>query len=623
MQALMLAAGMGRRLQKYTKDQTKCMLRIADKTLLETACDALKAAGISKMILVVGYKGQDLINYATTSIKDMEFEFVVNEDYSITNNIYSLYLAREHLKSDDTILLESDLIFEPEIIKNMVDNPVENLVAVAKYEYWMDGTVCTLDGEGNIREFVSKKEFDFADVDRYYKTVNIYKFSKEFSEKKYIPFLETYINVYGTNQYYESVLKIISRINKMDLMAYDVEKLKWYEVDNSHDYDIATTMFQKTSKKLLGYEQHYGGYWRFPKVYDYCYLVNPYFPNEAFKSQLQYMFDTLLTQYPSGLRIQKLNSARMFDIDEECITVGNGAGELISALGKSYRGKIGFQMPVFNEYIRCFEQCEKECINADDECFSLKKEELIRVADKVDMLVIVNPDNPSGQMLDYKDVIEIVEYCQKRNVKCLIDESFVDFADSDRRFTLLNKSILRKYTNLIVIKSISKSFGVPGLRAGILATGDKEIIRAVESELPIWNINSFAEYFFEIINLHMSEYWEACNKLAQERSRLKDELRKNKFLEVYDSQANYVMCKVVGIKSRDLANILIDEYDILIKDLSTKTGFDGKQYIRVAIKDKKENDILINALKEIGVRYYETNAKWNDEGTCAGIQGVL
>lgn len=599
MQALMLAAGMGKRLQKYTQNGTKCMIKVGGKTLLEHACDALKYAGIHKMILVVGYYGEELVNYALQNIEDMEFEFVYNTVYNSTNNIYSLYLARDFLRREDTILLESDLIYDKEVIRDLVQDENKNLAVVAKYEYWMDGTVCKLDKSGNIVEFVDKKDFSYSIASQYFKTVNIYRFSKEFSANKYIPFLETYIQVYGTNQYYESVLKIIAHINKMDLKAFDIGEKKWYEIDNAQDYNIANTMFQTQDLKLKGYEYLFGGYWRFPKIIDYCYLVNPYFPTERLKEQLKYMFDTLLTQYPSGMKVQRINTAKAFGLDENCVVIGNGAAELINVLGHAFEGKIGIPIPAFNEYIRCFSNNTKVHIISEREDKGLDKKLIMETIPKVDMLILINPDNPSGYFIDWQDLNDIIEECMKQDVFCVIDESFGDFVEKGRRFSLLNQYLLKENEKLIVIKSISKSYGVPGLRLGILATYSQEIMSAILENQAIWNINSFAEYFLEILPLYNKEYVGACDRLVEEREYMMSQLKQIPQLVVYPSQANYIMCRLKDISSRSFANILLEKYNILIKDLSVKSGFDEQQYIRIAIRDRQDNDYLLKAIYEI------------------------
>lgn len=600
MQALMLAAGMGRRLGKYTSEHTKCMVEVGGKTLIERTAEALKFAGITKFILVVGYEAEKLVEYVRKNIPYIDFEFVYNDDYANTNNIYSLYLAKEFLMQDDTILIESDLIYDKQLIKMIADNKNKNLVAVAKYEHWMDGTVALIDNNNNIIDLIEKKDFLFSDVDKYYKTVNIYKFSKEFSRDQYIPFLDAYIKAYGKNQYYELVLKIISHVRRSKLKAFILNNINWYEIDDAQDLDIAKTIFAKDNEILNAYNKHFGGYWRFPRVKDFCYLVNPYFPTRQLLDKIKFFFNTLLCQYPSGMYVQKINAGRMFNVDEDYILVGNGAAELINALGRLTQGRITLTMPTFNEYIRCFPNCKiQEIFTIEDE-FKFNVEKIIEATEHTDILVIVNPDNPSGDYIGYDDMLRIIEKCNEKEVLCIIDESFIDFADKKIRYTLINSDILKKYKNLVVIKSISKSYGVPGLRLGVMATSNLELLKKVEKVMPVWNINSFAEYFMQIITLYKKEYIMACNKIEEERNSFQQKLKEISFLKVHDSQANFIMCEVVNkFSSKELANILIKDFNILIKDLSTKKGFFKRQYIRIAIRDKGNNQLLYNALKAL------------------------
>src|SRR5690606_12920199 len=115
---------------------------------------------------------------------------------------------------EDTLLLESDLIFEDSVLTKIIEDEYPNLALVAKYESWMDGTVVTLDEDNNIKSFLDKKHFNFNDIKNYYKTVNIYKFSKDFSATHYVPFLEAYSKALGNNEYYEQVLKVITLLDK-------------------------------------------------------------------------------------------------------------------------------------------------------------------------------------------------------------------------------------------------------------------------------------------------------------------------------------------------------------------------------------------------------------------------
>ena len=169
MQALMLAAGMGKRLAKYTSNNTKCMVEVAGEKLIDRAIDALKIAGIKRFVLVIGYKGENLKKYILEKHEgEMEFVFIENKDYATTNNIYSFYLARKELVKDDTILLESDVIFEKDLIKKMVEYRLSDIAAVAKYESWMDGTCVTVGDDHDILSFVEKKNMVNSELDKYY-----------------------------------------------------------------------------------------------------------------------------------------------------------------------------------------------------------------------------------------------------------------------------------------------------------------------------------------------------------------------------------------------------------------------------------------------------------------------
>lgn len=600
MQALLLAAGMGRRMKKYTENHTKCMIEVGGKTLLERVVESLEYAGINKLVVVVGYEAETLRKFIEEKKFPLTIEYVYNYDYASTNNIYSLFLAREYLKQDDTILLESDLVFDKKIIKQVVQNEEKNIVVAAKYEQWMDGTMVLLDAKKNIIDFVDKNQFRYEDVDRYYKTVNIYKFSKEFSEKQYIPFMEAYLKAYGTSEYYEQVLKTVAHIRNSALKAFLLKDENWYEVDDAQDLDIADTMFSNSERALERYEKHYGGYWRFPKVQDFCYLVNPYYPPQKLLKQMTYFYQTLSSQYPSGMNIQRLNAGSMFDLDERYLLVGNGAAELINVLGKVISGKVSVTIPAFNEYIRCFKNAEIRFIDNAKNDFKFDIETILEEIDFTDCLILVNPDNPSGAFLQEDELLIILDKCRETNTICVIDESFIDFADKEVRYSLLCEEILDKYPQLVVIKSISKSYGVPGLRLGVLATSNIKLQEKILDNMAIWNINSFAEYYLQIQRLYKKSYVLACDKIEKQRKNLMQNLERIEALRVFPSQANYIMCEVTGeITSAQLAAILLKQYNILIKDLSKKTGYEGRSYVRIAVKNEESNAMLLEALHKI------------------------
>ena len=599
MQAIILAAGMGKRLKELTSNATKCMVEVNGEMMIHKTLMHLEKLNLNKIVLVVGYEGQQLMDYVNSLGLKTPVEYVVNDVYDKTNNIYSLYLAKEYLLQDDTLLLESDLVYEEAVIRKLVDTPYPSLVLVDKFESWMDGTCITVDEDDNITSFVSKREFDFTKTDEYYKTVNLYKFSKNFSEKYYVPFLEAYCNAMGLNEYYEQVLKVITFLGDLEIKAVKLNGEKWYEIDDVQDLDIAESLLAGKEEKLEKMQKRFGGYWRYPKLIDFCYLVNPYFPNKKLVSEMQTNFERLLGEYPSGMGVNSLIAAKIFGLHASQVIVGNGAAELIKSLMERFTGRLGMAFPTFQEYPN--RKAEKDVVPyfvTNDEFRYTAKDLMDFYEDKdIEVLTLINPDNPSGNYIRREDVLKLSEWCEKKNIRFVVDESFVDFVDEEETTTLLDAEILKANPNLIVVKSISKSYGVPGLRLGVLASSDEELIAEMKKDVAIWNINSFAEFYLQIYEKYAKDYAKAIEKFKQTRAAYIKDLQALSGLRVLPTQANYVLCEVTsGVTSRKLAEDLLEE-NILIKDLSTQKGFDGKNYIRLAVRDEKDNAILVEALK--------------------------
>lgn len=604
MQAIILAAGMGRRLGEYTRDNTKCMLPVNGERLIDRVLGQLSQLGLSRVVIVVGYKGQNLIDYIGHRYDDrLKIEYVNNPVYDKTNNIYSLSLAKDKLQEDDTLLIESDLIFDDSLFRMILDNPYPNLALVDKYETWMDGTMVRIDEDNNIVNFIPKKAFKYKDVDSYYKTVNIYKFSREFSQNKYVPFLDAYSKALGNNEYYEQVLRVITLIDNAELKALPITNgAKWYEIDDVQDLDIAETLFADKDEFMYRYNMRFGGHWRFPKLLDFCYLVNPYFPTAHMKDELRANFDILLSEYPSGMYVNSLIAAKYFDIRQEYTVVGNGAAELIKSLMERVEGRIGVVYPTFQEYPNRKEQTEIVGFTPDNDDLTYTADDLIRFyADKqLSTLLLINPDNPSGNFIPMVDVLRLATWCKERGIFFVVDESFVDFSEDFRNNSLLHNEILQAYPNLAVMKSISKSYGVPGLRLGVLASSDEELINWMKHDVSIWNINSFAEFYMQIFGKYQKDYDRACQKFIAERERFMARLTDIPFLRVIPSQANYFLCQITEkYTSEELTRRLLMDFNILIKDCDNKDGLKNKNYVRIAVRDQKDNDTLVDALKTL------------------------
>lgn len=599
MQAIILAAGMGKRLKDLTQNNTKCMVKVNGVTLIDRMLHQIENQHLSRIIIVVGYEGQKLIDYIATLDIQTPISFINNPVYDKTNNIYSLALAKDWLVKDDTLLFESDIIFDDAVLETLVQDPRDTLALVDKYESWMDGTCLKLNADDEIIDFVPGKKFDFNNTTEYYKTVNLYKFSRHFSETHYVPFLDAYQAALGKNEYYEQVLRVIAMLDKPVIKAKRLSGQRWYEIDDIQDLDIAESLFAPDADERVRLLQgRYGGYWRYPKMLDFCYLVNPYFPTQKMKDEMRASFDTLLTEYPSGMRVNSLLAAKNFGVHPENIVVGNGAAELIKSLMEGLNGKTGFVRPTFEEYPNRYDERNSVSFVPNNKDFSYTADDLMKFfgENEVENLVIVNPDNPSGNYIPKADMLRLIEWSKVRGIHLVIDESFLDFADEENS-SYIDQEMLTSNSHLYIMKSISKSYGVPGIRLGVLASGNVDLIGRMKKDVAIWNINSFGEFFMQIFEKYRKEYAAALVQIRNERKRFQEELKTIKGIRVVPSQANYIMVELAeGISPQELTKKLILKHNILIKELTGKIKDRG--YLRIAIRNTEDNNILLRALRE-------------------------
>ena len=600
MQAIILAAGMGKRLKELTQDRTKCMVQVNGVALIDRMLHQIESRHLSRIVIVVGYEGEKLMKYIDTLGIRTPIVYVQNPIYDKTNNIYSLALAKDYLCQDDTLLFESDLIFEDAVIDQLLDDPRETLALVDKYESWMDGTCVKLGPDDSIASFVPSKNFRFEEAHEYYKTVNIYKFGRHFSRTHYVPFLEAYSKALGNNEYYEQVLRIIAMLDDPEIRAKRLNGQLWYEIDDIQDLDIASSMFaQDPDLRVSLMQGRYGGYWRYPQLLDFCYLVNPYFPPQRLIDEIQANFSSLLTQYPSGMRVNALLAARNFAVHQQNILVGNGAAELIKALMARLEGVTGFIRPTFEEYPNRYQDRPNVCFTPAGPDFRYTADDLMAFfgPQDIDNLVLINPDNPTGSYIPAPDVLRLADWAQEKGIRLILDESFADFADEADN-TFIRQDLLDRYRRLYVVKSISKSYGVPGLRLGVLASGDQDLIAALKKDVAIWNINSFAEFYMQIEEKYKKDYARSLELIRAERARFRRELEKLPNLRVIPSQANYLMVELLGgLSARAITRELLVNRCILVKDLSPKLG--GQQYLRLAVRDTRDNDRLLEALRPL------------------------
>lgn len=601
MQALILADQKKSGLSNLEKSKATCLIEINKVSVIERMLRQLDNSGMEKIILVVGNNKEKLVKTVENLSLKTEVIIVKNDSHEESGSAYSLFLAKKYLILDDTIVLNAQLMVEDAVLQSVLNKKNQSTVLVDASKSWMTGETVSI-GEGErVLSFGKKNASDTTCSSAiFYKMVGICMFDREFAREYYIPMLETTIDVFGNRLDYSAPLNMVVMSEDVEIRALYIGNANWREINNIEDINQATILFSKDKKsvadKMLG---SWGGYWRYPDYLDYFYLVTPYYPPRELVEELQNNFKVLLEQYPSGMRVNAELAASAFGVSPESIIVGNGAAELIKSMMGFIKGKTGFVRPTFDEYPNRYTEIETVNYLVESEDFSYSASDLIEYFGKttISNLVLVNPDNPSGNYIPKNDMLRMISWARDKGIKIIIDESFVDFSD-EINSSLIDQEILNQYPNLYVIKSISKSYGVPGLRLGVLASGDKGLISRMKVDVSIWNINSFAEFYMQICGKYRDSYIKSLDKFRKERTRFISKLQDLRYIRVIPSQANYLMVELLdGLDAEELKQRMLLEKKVFIKTLSKKIK-GKKQYLRIAIRNEADNDIFIQKLAE-------------------------
>lgn len=361
-------------------------------------------------------------------------------------------------------------------------------------------------------------------------------------------------------------------------------------------------MINEDERLLKQYYSRYGGFWVYNGMLDYCYLVNPYFNRSKIIDEMQANFRMLVSEYPAGMGVNSKLASECWSIKQEYIIPGNGASELIKVLFEGLEGKVGVIRPTFEEYPNRLSEDSVVTYVPQNNTFRYTADDLIDFFEgkSISTLLLINPDNPSGNFITMDGVHKLAQWCEDKGIRFVLDESFVDFSVGFSANTFLSNDILERYLHMCVIKSISKSYGVPGLRLGILCSADTALIAKMKKQVSIWNINSFAEFFMQIYPKYREDYKQACYQFIKSREDFELELKKIPFIKVMPSQANYFFIEVLPpYKPKEICAILLKKYNILASACLAKKGIEPNKYMRIAVRNHSDNAIFIQALKEL------------------------
>jgi histidinol-phosphate/aromatic aminotransferase/cobyric acid decarboxylase-like protein len=578
----------------------KCLVEVGGEPLLERALRGLATNGVAEAVIVVGYKGQAVRDHIGSRFADVDIRYVDAPDFDTTNNIRSLWDARKYL-DEDVLLLEADVAFDPDVIAALVSVPGSS-AAVAPFHPPLSGTVVRRTEGHMIATFVLGSEqgptFDPNDA---FKTVNIYLLREQVLREHIVPRLCAAIEAGDVHSYYENIFRdAVAEGALKDFAAVDVSESRWYEIDDHRDLDAAEFLFLDRDAQFDRIQELHGSYWRYG-ITDHSYLYNLYFPPQRMLDVFHDDLNEVVTNYPVGQKELARLVADWIGVNPDHLAVANGGAELIKVLGNQFMERLTIPTPSFNEYEEVVRPERLNRFPLEPGTFEL---DVDAFADSVtrwgsDTAVVVTPNNPTAVSVDRNEVIRLAHRLEEADCRLIVDESFIEFSRSGSAGSV--EDMVEACSNVVVLKSLSKVFGIAGLRIGYLLSADREFIRAVRSCLPIWNINGLAEEFLRTVGRYRTEFLESCDLIRADTAELYADLLALPGIEPVRPDANFVLCRLTDPSATgpETARRVYVEHNILIKDCASKSMPDANRYLRIAARTPEENRRMVKALSSV------------------------
>jgi len=347
-------------------------------------------------------------------------------------------------------------------------------------------------------------------------------------------------------------------------------------------------------------QKQHGGYYRH-NFTDHAYLYNLYFPPQEVFTHLKDNITDIVLNYPMAQNALAELIGEIIKQPSEQIIVGNGAAEIIKIISGSIAKKIIVPVPSFNEYVNAAPKENVVEFALDFPSFKLNVDAFAAEAINVnaDFAVVVTPNNPTSLLVPKEDLIRLSQKLKAHNCMLIIDESFLDFANNKEQISL--EQDINKYPNIAILKSMSKAYGICGLRIGYLLTANIEFAKAVRNGIHIWNINGFAEEFLRILPAYKQEFEASCELVKTDRDLFYKKLLEIDGMTVLKPDANYIYCRLPNnaLSGPEVTKRLFIEFNIYIKHSVGKTQAEADRYIRIASRSNDENNTLISALKKV------------------------
>ncbi len=360
------------------------------------------------------------------------------------------------------------------------------------------------------------------------------------------------------------------------------------------------TNYKTQSEKYDLISSQHGGYYRYDFI-DHAYLYNLYFPPEAIFTTFKDQIHDLVLNYPVAQDALAGLVGKIIDQPAERIVVGNGAAELIKIVSGHLSSKLIVPVPSFNEYANATPSGQVVEFSLEFPSFQLDvdkfAEEALRV--NADVAVVVTPNNPTSLLIPKYDLIRLAKKLETHDCMLIIDESFLDFAENPDQISLEQE--IENYPNMVIFKSMSKAYGICGLRIGYMLTANSEFAEAIRNGVHIWNINGFAEEFLRLLPDYKHEFIESCKQVRTDRDSMYKKLCGIEGMTVFKPDANYIFCRLPDYvqSAPEIKKKLFIEHNMYIKDCAGKTQPDSDRYLRIASRTEAENCKLVDALIDV------------------------
>ena len=344
--------------------------------------------------------------------------------------------------------------------------------------------------------------------------------------------------------------------------------------------------------------QH-GGYWRHDFI-DHNYLYNLYFPPEEFFSHLTGKIHQLVLNYPIAQTDLACLVGDLIDQPPERLVVGNGAAELIKIIN-GMGHKLIVPVPSFNEYANAAPAGSIIEFALKGPSLQLDVDEFAAEAIRCQagLAVVVSPNNPTSLLVPKVELIRLLKKLAEHDCMLIVDESFIDFTEDSDQKTLTTE--LDKHSNLTIFKSMSKAFGICGIRIGYMLTANSDFAAKVRQGLHIWNINGFAEEFLRLAPQYRQEFTDSCKKVKADRDHFYKQLKTIQGMTVYRPDANFIFCRLPdhALSGPQVTEALFIQHNIYIKHCQNKTMPKSDRYLRIASRTQAENKRLVETLADI------------------------